>query len=323
MRNRVVVIAAAALSGALLAGTALGQAYPAKPIRILTSTPGTSLDVVLRLIEGGITSSLGQPLVIENRPSSTLPVDVVAKAAPDGYVLGFIANNVWLAPFTRINPPYDPIRDLAPISIVGAVPNMLAISAQLPVNSVAELVAYAKARPDELNVYTAGGGSPTLSTLLFQTATGTKFTSVRYKGVPQGLNDLAAGRIHLMFPTVATALPMAKAGKIKALAVTSKERTPLAPDIPTVAAAGYPGFESLSAQALFGPAKMPAAIVNRLNKEVVGYLATPEARAKIGAMGIDIVASSPAEMAAFVKAEMDRMGPAFKAAGVKPGDWAE
>ena len=318
-----IVAAVIASFTTLLAGTACGQAYPNKPIHVLTATAGTGLDVSLRIVANGAQESLGQPLVIENRPPNTFPMDSIAKAPPDGYLLSYYANNVWLAPFIRVNPPYDPIKDLAPVSLVGVVPNFLAVGAQLPVKSVSELVAMAKAKPGELNAYTAGSGSPAFALLLFETATGAKFTWVNYKGIGQGLNDLAAGRIQVMFPTLTSAAPMMKAGKIKGLAVTTRERTSLSPDLPALAASGYPDFESVSAQALIAPPKTPAAIINRLNKDFVGFVRSPAAREKLNALGIDVVGSTPEELGKYIQAEMTRMGPAFKAAGIKPGDWAE
>jgi tripartite-type tricarboxylate transporter receptor subunit TctC len=323
MSIRLAAVVSTALSCTLFPGLALGQAYPNKPIRVTTAGAGGGLDTMLRLIANGISGSLGQSIVVENRPATIFPQDRIAQGVPDGYSLGYFANTVWLGPFLRANLPYDPIKTFTPISLTAMIPNVLAVPAQLPVHSVAELVTLAKAKPGELNAYIAGGGSPTLSMLLFQSVTGAKFTTIRYKSVPQGMNDVAAGTLHVMFPTITSAAPLIKAGKVKALAVTSLERSAQAPELPTLAASGYPRFESVSVHAMLAPPKTPVAIVNRLNQEVVKFLSQSDAKARIGGMGIDVVASSPAYLGKFMQSEMARMGPVFREAGIKPGDMAE
>ncbi len=320
MSVRVIAVACAVLSAGAHGAE---RPYPNKPIRVVTAGSGGGLDTVLRTIANGISGPLGESVVIENRPSITFPQDRVATATPDGYSLGYFANNVWLGTLLRENMPYDPVRDFSPISLTAMIPNALVVPASLPAKSVAELVALAKAKPGQLNSYIAGGGSPTFAMLLFQSATGVKFTTVRYKSVPQGLIDVAAGTIHVMFPTVTSAFPLIKAGKIRALAVTSLERSPQAPDVPTVATSGYPKFESVSVHAMLAPPKTPAAIITRLNQEVVKFLAQSDARARIAAMGIDVVASSPAQLRSFMQSEIDRMRPVFREAGIKPGDMSE
>ena len=323
IRIRFAAVSGSILSGMLFSGAVLGQAYPAKPIRVLTASPGGALDVVIRSIGDGVSGSLGQPFVVENRPSNQNPLDAFVKAAPDGYSLAYYANNIWLAPHIRENVPFDPLRDFAPVSLTVMAPNVLLVNAGLPVNSVKELVAYAKARPGELNLYFSGGGSTSLAAALFENITGVKMTYINYKVMGTGFTDLAAGRINVMFPTLASARAQISAGKIKILAVTSEKRTSLAPDIPTLAEQGYQDYESVNVNALIAPGKTPPAIVNRLNQEVVKFLTLNDTKAKMNARGFEVVASSPAELGKFMQAESARIGRVFKEAGIKPGDWTE
>jgi len=303
----------------LAAGGALAQGYPTKPIRVITVSAGGALDITLRLIANGISGPLGQQVIVENRPSGAHPEDMVARAAPDGHTLLYYANTLWLAPFLRAAIPYDPQKDFAPISLTVKGPNIIAVHASMPVKSVAELVALAKARPTELNVAVTGvGTSPHMAAVLFQAMTGARFTNISYKGIAQAFNDLRGGRVEIMFPTVASSLPFVKAGQLRALAVTSAQPSPLAPDLPTVAAAGVPGYESVAIHGLFAPSRTPDAIIARLNQEVVHFLNQPEAREKIRNMGFDIFAGPADQLAATMRAEMERMGKVIRDAGIKP-----
>ena len=312
---------AAAVSMMLACGSAAAQGYPAKPIKVTTTSAGSPLDLVLRTIGNGIMPHTGQPFVVDNKPTTVHPEDAIAKGVPDGYSLGYFTNAVWLAPFLRADLPYDPLKDFAPISLTVVSASIVTVGASVPANSVAELVALAKARPGELNVYfSSPGGAVSLAALLFQAATNTKLTQVPYKSTTQGMNDLVAGRLQVIFVAMPTLVPFVKTGKLKMLAVASKQRIAQAPDLPTMASLGYPDFEVVSAQSLFAPPRTPPEIVNRLNREIVSFLGSPEARSRLGAMGVDITASSPAELSRFMKAEMDRIGPVLKAAGIEPGD---
>ena len=324
MKNRYGLVCSALLSTALGCGSAFGQAYPSKPIKITTVAAGGALDTIIRLVGQGIQGPMGQSIVIENRPSQTYPEDSIFKGTPDGYSLGYFANAVWLAPFLRENLPYDPIKDFAHVSLTTKGPNVIAVAGSLPVNSVKELVALAKSKPGTLNVGVTGiGTSPTNAAVLFASMAGIDMTVIRYKGTAQAFTDMLAGRIQVATPTTLSVLPLAKAGKIKLLGVTSEQPSALTPDLPTVASAGYPGYESVSIQALLAPPKTPAAVVNRINQEVVKFLKQPDTTSKINALGFDVVGSSPAQLAATMKAEMEKMGPVFKAAGIKPGDAQE
>lgn len=321
MNFRPAACGAAFVSTLFISQAALAQTWPSKPIKVTTVAAGSALDIVLRTIGSGITGQLGQPIVVENRATTTHPEDGVARAPADGYSLGYFANAVWIAPYLRANLPYEPLRDFAPISLAVVSPNVVTVNASVPVNSVAELVAYAKARPGELNCYmSSGGGSPSLTALLFQSATGAKFTNISYKSTPQGLNDLMSGRLHVIFASYGTLVPQLKSGKLKMLAVTSQGRSSQTPDLPPMMSLGYPDFVSVSAHALLAPGKTPAEYVNRINREVVGFLGQADVKAKLTSLGFDVTATSPADLGNFMKSEIARMGPVMREAGIKPGD---
>lgn len=295
------------------------QPYPNRPIRVTSVEPGGALDTVLRLIANGITGPLGQQVVIENRPSATRPEDRFVKAEPSGYNFLYYANTLWLGPFLRADIPYHPLKDFAPVSLTAKGPNIVAVAISLPVKSVLDLVALAKAKPGHLNSgVTTPGTSPSMAAVLFQSVTGARMTNVNYKGTAQAFIDLAAGRIEVMFPTILSAQSLVKAGKIRALAVTSAQPSALAPELATVASMGYPGYESVAIQAWVAPARTPPAIINRVNREISRYLAQPDAKEKIQSMGFDVVASSPEQLAATMKAEMEKMGKVLREAGIKP-----
>ena len=322
MKKLQAVATVVSITAAMMSGFAQAQSWqPQKPIRVIAPAAGGGVDTVLRLIGGGIEKSLGQPIIVDNRATSTYPQDQLAKATPDGYQLIYYANQLWLGPFLRPDIPHDPLKDFSPISLTVQGPNTVLVTAELPVKTVKELVDYAKKFPKKLNFAWAGiGSSPHLAGLLFQSVTGTEFTEVRYKGQAQAMIDLAAGRTHVSFPTISTGASIVKGGKARILGVTSEEASPQLPGVPAVAQQGYPDYESVSVHALLGPRGMPANIVNRLNQEVVRFLKLPETGPKVTALGFDVVANSPTQLAAFMKREMDRMGPILKAAGIKGED---
>ena len=317
-KHLAIVVSAFALMS-LGTGQAIGQPYPNRPIRLTTVEVGGALDIVIRTIAQGISGPLGKQVVVENKPSALRPEDAFAKAEPNGYSLLYYANTLWLGPFLRANIPYDPLKDFAPISLTVRGPNVVVVTASLPVKSIAELVKLAKAKPGQLNVAVTGvGTSPSMAAVLFESVTGTQMTEIKYKGTGPAFPDVVAGRVEVMFPTILSSLNFAKQGKIRVLAVTSEQRSSLAPDIPTVASLGYPGYESVAIHALLAPAKTPAEIVNRLNQEVVRYLSQADAKETFSKMGFDIVASSPEQLGVVMKAEMDRMGKVLRDAGIHP-----
>ena len=231
------------------------------------------------------------------------------RSAPDGYtLLALGANQFWLAPYVQDDAPYDPVKDFAPVTLTATSPNMLVVHSSVPATSVRELVALAKAKPGTLNGGIANlAGSPTLAFHLFKAMTQTDIVGVPYKGTPQAMTAVLSGEVQILFPTVSTGMPGVKTGKLRALAVTSDRPTALAPGLPTVSESGLPGYESSTAFAVFAPAKTPGNIIATLNQAIVKYLQTPDVKEKMFASGLEIVASSPQQLATAMKQDMDRM----------------
>ena len=298
-------------------GMVSGQNYPNKPIRIVTSEAGGGADFVARLVGEGLSGALGQQVIVVNRPSGVIPPETVSKARPDGYTLLVYGSTVWLLPLMRRNVSYDPVRDFAAISLATSAPSILVVHPSMPINSVKELIALAKARPGELNYSSASAGSAIhIAAELFKIMAGVNIVRVPYKGTAPALNDLIAGFVQLSFPNAATAMPQVKSGRLRALAVTSARPSPFAPGLPTVAAAGLPGYESAAPSGIYAPAKTPAAIINRLNQEIVRVLNRPNTKERLFNAGVEAVGSSPEEFAAFIKFDMARMTKLIKDAGI-------
>jgi len=294
-----------------------GQDFPYRPIRMVTSSVGSGNDAVARLIAAGIAGPLGQQVIIENRPSGTIPIDLVSKAEPDGYTLLLYGGTIWIMPLLQATP-YDPIKDFAPITLVEKAPLVLVVNPSLAANSVKELIALAKAKPGALNYASAATGSSThLAAELFKSMAGVNMVRVNYKGGAAAATDLMAGQVQLMFFSPPPVMPHVKAGKLRALAVTSREPSALAPGLPTVEASGLPGFESVTVTGIFAPAKTPAAAIKRLNQEIVRLVKTPEAREKFFNSGSEVVGSSPEELAAAGKSETAKWGKVIKEAGIR------
>ena len=297
-----------------LAGVASAQGYPVKPVRIITAATGGGSDFAARLIATPLTAALGQQVIVDNR--GVVAADIAAKVPPDGYSLLLIGPTLWLLPFMRDNVAFD-VSDFVPITMATQTANILVVHPTLPAKSVKELIALAKARPGALNVATSGtGNSVHIAGELFKSMTGTDIVRVNYKGASQALTDLISGQTQLMFAVPGSAMPHVKAGRLRALAVTSAQPTPLAPGLPTVAAT-LPGYESVSYLAIFAPAGTPAPIITRLNQEIVRVLNRPEVKEKFFAATMEVVGSTPEGLAALVKAEAVRMGKVIKAAGIR------
>ena len=299
------------------ASAASGQVFPNKPIRIVTSEAGGGNDLQARLIAQGLAGALGEQVVVENRPSGVIPGEIVSKATPNGYTLLLYNNTLWTGPLLQATP-YDAVRDFSPITAVAKAANVLVVNPVLPVKSVAELVALAKAKPGELNYGSSGtGASNHLAGELFKAMAGVNIVRINYKGAGPALTALLAGELQLMFPTAGAVSPHIKAGRIRVLAVTSAEPTALAPGVPTMAASGLPGYESTSTYGVFAPAKTPRAIVDKLNEAIVQFLDRPDVKEKFFNAGMETVGGSPAQLAATVKSEMARMGKVIKDAGIR------
>ena len=312
----------AAMSLALLcaAAPAVAQSYPTKPIRVVTSEPGGGNDFAARTIGQAVGPRLGQPWIIDNRGGAggAIAAEIVAKAPADGYTLLVYAANIWLIPLLRKNVPYDVMRDLAPITWASRSPNTVVVHPSVPVTSIQELIALAKAKPGQLSYGSGGTGSSTqLAVELFKSMAKVDILRVPYKANAPAINDLLGGRVQLMFATASSVTPHVKAGRLRALAVTSAEPSPLAPGLPTVASAGLPGYESISIYGVFAPAKTPPAIIRQLNQAIVAVLSQPEIRERFLNVGVETVGSSPEQFAAVIRADIARMTKVIKDAGIR------
>ena len=308
---------------AAFAALAHAQAsYPSKPIRLVVPFPaGGTTDILARAVAQRLTETMGQPVVVDNRAGAggNIGADMVAKAPPDGYTLlmgtvGTHAINASL--YAKM--PYDHVRDFAPVILVAGVPNVLVVNPALPVNSVQELIAYGTANPGKLNFASSGNGTSIhLAAELFKTMTGVQMAHVPYKGSAPALVDLAGGQVQLMFDNLPSSLALIKAGKLKALAVTSAQRSAALPDVPTVAESGLAGFEASSWFGLLAPAGTPKDIIAKLNGEVTKWLATPEAKEKLAAQGAIPAGRSPDDFMRHIAAETVKWQKVVKDSGAK------
>ena len=281
--------------------------FPSKPLRIITSGVGGAGDVVSRLIAQGISPALGQQVIVDNRASGLIPVEVAAKAPADGYTILLYGSTVWLGPYLHERAP-DPLRDFAPLTLASTAPNILVVHPSLPVKSVADLIALAKARPGALNYGATGAGSsPHLAALLFKSMARVNIVRVSYKGAGAVLTDLIGGQVQLTFATASSVTPHLRSGRLRALGLSSAQPSPLLPGLTTIAAAGLHGFESVSMSGVFAPAGVAAPILQRIHQEIVRFLHTPDARQKFLAVGVETVGSTPEAFSAAMKAEMTRM----------------
>ncbi|MBI4191506.1 MAG: tripartite tricarboxylate transporter substrate binding protein [Betaproteobacteria bacterium] len=313
-----VVIFAAGLI--VSAGAVSGQEYPNKPVRMIAAEPGGGADVMARLIGQGLSGSLGQQVVIENRggASGAIAAEFVARSPADGYTILFYANVVWLLPFMRKNVPFDPVKDFAPISLAASSPNVLVVHPALPVKSVPALIALAKARPGEL-AYSTGGSGTTLhlSGELFKAIAGVNILHVPYKSGGGALNGLVGGEVQVSFLVAAAAIPQIKAGKLRAMAVTSAQPSELLPGLPTIAASGLPGYSADFTSGIFAPAATPAALINRLNQEIVALLNKADVKERFFNLGVKAIGSSPERLAATVKADMAKWSKVIRETGIR------
>ncbi|MBI3937697.1 MAG: tripartite tricarboxylate transporter substrate binding protein [Betaproteobacteria bacterium] len=299
------------------ADLALGQSYPNRPIRIVTSQAGGGSDVAARLIAQGLSTSMGQQVLVDNRGVVAIAGQVVAKAPPDGYTLLLYASALWLTPYLRENVQYDPVKDFAPITLAVSQPSIVVAHPSLPVKSVKDLIALAKSRPGELNYASAQDGSPAhIAAELFNSMTGTRIVRITYKGSGPAFIDLIGGQVHLMFAPTGGVVPHVQAGRLRALAVTTTEPSPLFPGLPTVAAT-VPGYEATTPYGIFAPAGTPAPIINRLNQEIAQVLMSANVKERLLTLGVEPIGSSPSALAAKVKAEMIKWGKVIRQSGIR------
>jgi tripartite-type tricarboxylate transporter receptor subunit TctC len=297
---------------ALAAPWAAGQAWPSKPIRMVVPFPaGGATDLLARAIAQGLGSALGQPVVIDNRPGAggTLGSGEVMRAAPDGHTLLMATSSTHsIAPHLNPNLPYKPEVDFTPVAEVATAPNIVLVPKDLPVASMKELIAYAKARPGQLNYATSGNGTIVhLTTEAFKAQAGLFILHIPYRGTALAIPDLVSGKVHLLFDSVVSGLPHVKDGKLKALAITSAKRSQLMPELPTVAESGLPGFESVTWFGVYGPKGLPPEIAQRIATELQRALAKPDVAERLAGLGAEPVTDAgPAKFAAVVRADSAR-----------------
>jgi tripartite-type tricarboxylate transporter receptor subunit TctC len=305
---------------ALAAGTAGAQQYPVKPIRFLVGfPPGGTNDIVARAIAPKFSEFLGQPVVIENRggANASIATDLVAHAAPDGYTILLVAPGHATNPaLLKLN--FDSINDFAFISLLAESQNLLVVHPSLPAQSVKALIALSKKRPGAINYGSSGTGTTVhLSAELFQYMTGVKWVHIPYKGGGPGLIALISGEVSLYFGNVPTVIRQARDGKVRAVATTGLKRTPAAPDIPTVAESGVPGFEVTTGYGMAAPAKTPRAALDRLHADAIRALNAPDTRQRLQGLGADPIGNSPEQYTAYMRNEIAKWAKVIKAAGIK------
>ena len=301
---------------------AQAQPYPSKPIRFVVPYPaGGPLDTVARLLGQKVSESTKQPVIVDNKPGAggNIGADAVAKAPADGYtiLMGAVATHA-INPTLYASMPYDAIKDFTPVTQIASTPNVLVVNPSVPASNVREFIAYAKANPGKLNFGSGSTGSAGhLAGELFKTMAGIDMTHVPYKGAAPAMNDLIGGQIQLMFDNLASSLAQVRAGKVKALAVTTAKRSALAPELPTIAESGLPGFDINTWFGIFVPAGTPREVVERLHAEFTKALAAPDIREKMLNLGAEPVGSTPEEFAAYIRSEADKYARVIKASGAR------
>jgi tripartite-type tricarboxylate transporter receptor subunit TctC len=319
-RDVLVAGAAAALSGAW---PARAQAWPARPIRLVVPfPPGSSPDIIARLVAEPLAQALGQPIVVDNKPGAggNLGTGLVAKAEPDGYTLLFtIQGPLVTAPLLSKSLGYDPLKDLVPVTLVATSPNVLVVDPKLGVDTLADFVRVAKQKKGQLNYGSVGNGSAAhLAMESFKARAGLDIVHVPYQGFPQVVNAILAGQVQAGFMVPGIAIGQVKAGKLKALGVTTLGRFGALPDLPTLVEQGYAGFEAISWQAVLAPARTPQAVVDRVSAELVRIIKTDDVRGKILGQYFSAAGTAPEALAGLMKTERERWGKVIKAAGVQP-----
>ncbi|MET0164953.1 MAG: tripartite tricarboxylate transporter substrate binding protein [Vicinamibacterales bacterium] len=320
LRVAALTFAAAMMGGAV--SIVHAQTYPDKPIRIIVPyTPGGFNDTLARTVGQKLQEAWGQPVIVDNRPGggTLIGTEMAAKAAPDGYTL-------YMVPFAfAVNPslykklPYDSLKDFAPITLAASTPNLLVVNPALTVNSVKEVIALAKSKPGKLNYASTGNGSSNhLSMEKFKMMAGVDITHIPYKGSGPAVTDLMGGQVDLMFDNIPNVLPHVKSGKLKMIAVTSPNRSPHVPDVPTVSESGVPGYEVSVWFGIAAPGGTPKPIITKLNAEIVKILNMPDVKQKFAAQGVDVIGSTPERFAVYIKEQMEEWGKVVKAAGVTP-----
>ena len=318
------LLAMCLLAGLTLPAIAAMSAYPTKPVRLVVPfAAGGPMDIMSRALGERLTTSFGQQVVVDNRGGAggSIGAEIVARSAPDGYTLltghiGTHAINASLYP--RLG--YDPVRDFAPISLIATLPLGLFVNVSVPATSVSELVALAKTKPGQINFASAGSGGPThMAGEMLKAMAGIEIVHVPYKGNAAALTDLVAGRVQMMFSNLLTATPHVKASKLRAIAISTAKRSPQAPELPTVAESGVPGYDLTPWYGIFAPAGTPRAIVNRLNGEIDRILNAPDLKARFQSQGIDLVTSTPEAFSGLIRKEIPKWREIVRKSGARVG----
>jgi tripartite-type tricarboxylate transporter receptor subunit TctC len=316
MRIRTVALAAVVL---VAAAQAAAQSYPNRPVRMVVPlSPGGFADVPARVVAPRLSEALGQTVFVENKPGAgaTIGTDFVAKSKPDGYTLLFTGTPHVISPALYRNLPYDPLKDFAPVMLVASGPYVLVVNPQLPVRSVQELIAAAKAQPGKIDYASSGNGSAQhLVSSLFASMAGIELNHVPYKGSGPAMQDLLSGQVKVSFAGIPNVMPSLKSGKLRALAVSTPKRSPDLPEVPTVAEAGVPGYDATLWLALLAPAGTPAEVVQKLYTEVARTLREPEVQKAFAATGVEVSVMGPQELPAFMQAEIEKWGKVARESG--------
>jgi tripartite-type tricarboxylate transporter receptor subunit TctC len=306
--------------GLAVAPWASAQTYPTKPIRVIVPfPPGAGVDIVTRLVAAKLTTSLGQQFIVENKPGAAgnLGAEYVSRATPDGYTLLAAPSSITTSNSLYPHLSFDLQRNFVPVAMMATAPFMLVVNPSVPVKTVQEFIAYAKANPDLPYASTGNGSSPHLTTEVFQTQAQIKMQHVPYKGTGPAMTDLISGQVKMMFANILSVLPQVKAGRLNALAVTGVKRSTAAPEWPTVAESGLPGFESSTWFALLTPAGTPPEVIAKLNEEVAKAVQSPELQHQLQLQGAEAGSGTPDELRAYIGKEVDKWGRVIKASGVK------
>ena len=316
-----VMLAAFGAQGAAAADNVSPDKYPHRPVRwIVPYTPAGTTDILARIMSQWLTQHTGQQFVVDNRPGAgnNIGTELAVKAAPDGYTVFLVnpANAINATLYINLN--FNFIRDIAPVAGIARVPNVMTVNPKVPANTVAEFIAYAKENPGKVNMASSGNGTSVhLSGELFMSLTGTRFVHVPYKGGGPAMIDLLAGNIHLIFATAASSISFIKAGKTRALAVSTAKRSALVPDLPTVAEAGLKGFEANNWNAFYVPTGTPRPVMNQLNKVLAETLYAPDIKEFLFKQGLDAAPGTPEELTKYMRSEYAKWGKVIKAAGLK------
>ena len=312
----------AVVAGCCAAAAHAQQPYPTRPVRLIVPfTPGAINDLIARLLAARLAESWRQQVVVDNRPGAgtVIGTDLVAKATPDGHTLLLVSAAFAINPTLYAKLPFDPVRDFAPVTLIGAAPFVMVAAPALPVRSVKELVALAKSKPGQLSYASTGiGATAHLVGEMLKTAAGIDLVHIPYKGFAPALTDVIAGQVQVTYGTYSTLAPHMQAGRIRALAVTSAKRSQVAPELPTIAEAGYPNFNATAWWGVAAPARVPAEIVQKLQTDLLAIVRQPEMRERLTREGVDVAGLGPAQFAVFIREEIQRWGAAVKQSGAKP-----